>query len=177
VNHRDDNERLLVGCISDQIIADGLKPEAFRSEIQAPVTLFRKSRKLADRFQDMLTEACNSSGIVLCDKLPDFGDVVRGTRMKLKSLAHSLFRRAPLGEFTFALTQVFEESFTVNGFDAAALNIIVAAIEQTTKFGDFDQISSHSVFTRSSVRRPLFEASSFRRDSVSGLRRISMLSV
>ena len=146
MNYRDDNERLLVGCVSNQIIADGLKAEGFRSEIQSPVTLIWKSRKLADRFREVLTEACRSSGIVLCDKLPDLGDVARGARMKLKSLAHSLFRRTLLGEFTFALTQAFEESFTVNGFDAAALNIIVAAVEQIAKFGDFDQISSHSVF-------------------------------
>jgi hypothetical protein len=110
------------------------------------VTLIWKSRKLADRLQDVLTEACSSNGIVLCDKLPYLGDVVGGTGMKLKRLARSSFRRRPLGEFTFALAQVFQESFTVNGFDATALNIIVAAIEQIAKFGDFDQISSHSVF-------------------------------
>ena len=121
MNYGDDDERLLVGCVSDQIIADGLKADGFRSEIGGPVALIWKSRKLADRFQEVLTEACRSNGIVLCDKLPDLGDVVRGTRMKLKSLAHSLFRRTPLGEFTFALTQVFEKSFTVNGLDSSAL--------------------------------------------------------
>ena len=68
------------------------------------------------------------------------------TLIKLKRLTHSSFRRTPLGEFTFASAQVFTEDFTVNWFDAAALNIIVAAIEQIPKFGDFDQIRSHGIF-------------------------------
>ncbi len=47
MNYRDDNERLLVGCVSNQIIADGLKAEGFRSEIQSPVTAdLRKAASL-----------------------------------------------------------------------------------------------------------------------------------
>jgi len=50
--------------------------------------------------------------------------------VKLKTLVHPSFRGAALEEFTFAPSQVFKESLTVNGFDATALNIInVAAIE------------------------------------------------
>ena len=55
--------------------------------------------------------------IVFGYKLPDFGDVLRGTRVKLKSLMFShlgvLFRGTPLGGFALSAAQIFKESLTV----------------------------------------------------------------
>jgi hypothetical protein len=90
--------------------------------------------------------------IVLGCELPDFGDVLRCTRVKLKSLtiAHFevLFRGAPLGEFGLSAAQSFKECLTIDGFDATVLDVLVAAIKHATHFRYFSQIGSHGVLDK-----------------------------
>ena len=149
MNYRDDDKRPLIGRVSDQVIADNLKPQRLRGEVRSRVPLMWKHHKLADSLQDVLTEARSSSRIILSYELPDFGDVLRCTRVKLKSLTFShfgvLFRGAPLAEFALSAAQVFKESLTVNGLDATALDVIVAAVKDAAHFRYFSQIGGHGV--------------------------------
>lgn len=60
--------------------------------------------------------------------------------------ACELILGAALGEITFAAAQIFEKGFAVDGLDASALNVIVAAVERSAQFGHFSEIDSHRVF-------------------------------
>jgi hypothetical protein len=73
VNHRDNRKRLLFRRIRDEKIVNGLKLQRSGGEIGSLVTLMRKSHKLANRLQDILTEARGCSKIVLGDELPNLG--------------------------------------------------------------------------------------------------------
>ena len=92
MNYRDDEKRLLIWRISDEKIADGLKSYGPRGEVRSLVPLMWKNHKFADGLQDILTETGSSSGIVLGDELPNFGDVLHCSRVKLKSLVIRHFR-------------------------------------------------------------------------------------
>jgi len=87
VNYGYDKKRLLLRCVSDEVIADRLKPQWPGCEIASRVTLMWESHELANGFQYLLAEACRGTQIIVGDELPDLGDVLRCARVKLKSLA------------------------------------------------------------------------------------------
>ncbi len=89
-------------------------------------------------------------------------------RPKQNPVRHS-FGIALLEQFILTLMQAVKESLAVDRLHSTALNVIVAAIKHFADFCHLCQISSRASSTRSSVARPLLEASSVRRDSVSGL--------
>jgi hypothetical protein len=152
VNKRDDEKRRFVRRVSDKVIADNLKPQGLRGEVRSRVSLMWKGHKVSDSPEDLLAKPRGGRQIVLGYELPDFGDVLRCTRVKLKSLMFShfgvLFRGARLGELALSAAQIFKESLTVDGFDATALDVIVAAIKNAAQFRYFGQICSHGVFDK-----------------------------
>src|SRR5690348_11652586 len=86
VNHGDDNDGILVRRVSNEIIADELKAKRTRGEIRALMSEMRKLGELTDGLQNFLAKTCCRSGIVGCNELPYFGDVLRCAGMKIESL-------------------------------------------------------------------------------------------
>ena len=152
MNKRDDEKRRFVRRVSDKVIADNLKPQGLRGEVRSRVSLMWKGHEVSDSPEDLLAKPRGGRQIVLGYELPDFGDVLRCTRVKLKSLMFSHFgvslRRAPFGEFAFAPAQIFKESLTIDGLDATVLDVLVAAIKNAAQFCYFGQICSHGVFDK-----------------------------
>lgn len=58
------------------------------------------------------------------------------------------FWTEPIEQFLFALAQIFEGRFAVNGLNAPTPDVIVAAGEQVADFGDFREVSCHGVLRK-----------------------------
>lgn len=85
MDYGDNDERLLFGRVSDEVIADHLEAERSHGQIRSFVAHVRKFRNVSDGREDFLAKISGSGCAVCGDELPNFGDVLRCGGMKHKS--------------------------------------------------------------------------------------------
>jgi len=108
--------------------------------------------------------------IILNDKFPDVGDVLCCARVKSKPCSVFISESDSSGARPHAGRQALEKYFVLNWRHASAFDVVVAAVEHLADFGNLLKVSRHRIFHEIVGRKAAREASSFKRDSVSGLR-------
>ena len=86
MKHGDDKKRFLIRRVCDQVIVNRLESQRSGGQIRAEMALVWELYQLADRLEDIFTDAPRGGKIVLNDKFPDFSYIRCGARVKFESL-------------------------------------------------------------------------------------------
>ncbi len=128
VENGQDNEGFFLWCIGDEKISHGMKTKRSRSQIGAAVAHLREGDESANCVIDFLKNAVGCGGIVTGDKFPKF-------RLDLRARLDGEQIRSCTAAVLALLAQTGEGVFAVDGWNAAALDVIVAAIQHVAHFG------------------------------------------
>ena len=77
MKHSNDDKRILIWRISDQVAMHDLEAQWPRCQVGSLVSLVREGTKPADRCENILADALGSRWTVIGDEFPDFGDIQR----------------------------------------------------------------------------------------------------
>src|SRR5713101_2351112 len=90
MQHGNDQQGPFIGRIGNQIVPHDGEPQRARGEVRPPVALMGERHQRTYGVQDDLTDTAGGWRILLGERFPDVGDVLRSQRMQDKTvrLAH-----------------------------------------------------------------------------------------
>ena len=103
------------------------------------------NNQFAHGIQEFFTDTAGSRDAIFGDEFPNLGYVLRGARVKLKSLARTHFEGRRLNSSASRFRKSSKNS-SPSTHDAPALDLVIAAIEHVAHFGYLGLICSHRIF-------------------------------
>lgn len=91
MEHGNHDKGLFFRSVSDEVISHHAEPQRPRSEIRSFVALAGKSDELPNCVQYISAEGPGGDRVVSSNEFPDFRDVLRGPRVKFKTLVAAHF--------------------------------------------------------------------------------------